>query len=98
MTDELPKQYELRYLFFVTTCVAIGVWLVCNFTGSLRLIGLGICSYWVAKAFFAGSVRLPKVVREIVFLFGLPFFAIAVYWLLSGFIRLLFDLQAAYFA
>ncbi len=81
-----PKQHSLRYLFFVTTCIAVGVGLVRQpgIHPSFKSIGLGIINYWIAKGLFAMSVRLPNPWREIVFMIGLPFFVGAMYCVITG--------------
>ena len=92
--DDDSKQHDLRYLFFITTCVAVGLALCTQrgFHSGLRTIGLGIVEYWMAKGFFVISKRLPNVLREIVFLFGLPLFVGAMYCVLTGLVALAVDL------
>jgi len=94
MNDPHPKQHGLRYLFFVTTCVAVGLGLISQngIHSALGKIGLGLLNYWIAKAFFTASTRLPKVLQEIVFLIGLPFFVGFLYCMFTGSVELFFDL------
>ena len=84
MTDsdgQPPRQFGLRYLFVITTWISVGAALAFNplLIPPARGVGLGICSYWIAKVVFVISTRLPPVGREIVFLAGLPFFIFSMF-------------------
>ena len=90
------KRFSLRYVFFVMTSVAVGACLFGQprFHPTIRAVGLSIVLYWIAKAFFVTSTRLPKVAREVVFLMGLPFYVSSALTCIGGilwFLGTLFD-------
>ena len=72
---ENSKRFNLGYLFFVTTMVAIGFGLcVRPLHPAVQGIGLSIVLFWLSRGIFVVSKLLPIVAREAVFLFGLPLF------------------------
>lgn len=72
---EDSRQFNLRYLFFVTTMVAIGLGLCVRPPHpALQGIGLSIVLFWLSRGIFVVSKLLPKIAREAVFLIGLPLF------------------------
>ncbi len=80
-------QFSLRYLFMVTSSVAIGSAMLGSPVACLQAIGLGILLFWLAKTFFLASMRLPTVLRELVFLAGLPAYVGAVVCIVFGLVR-----------
>ena len=92
--DAPTDQFGLRYLFFVMTSVAVGAcfWGQPEFHPTVRATGLSIVLYWISKAFFVGSTRLPRIGREVVFLLGLPCYVASVLIMLGGIIWLVMSL------
>lgn len=67
------KQFNLAYLFFVTTAVAIGLGLCVRPSHpALHGVGLGLVLFWLSRGIFVLSKLLPPVARECCFLIGLP--------------------------
>ena len=77
---ETPQRFSLWYLLRVTALLAVGLRLAFDEFLIARTLGVGICLYWSAKAIFAISGRLPRGVREALFLCGLPLYLGAIYF------------------
>ena len=90
MSTELPTnretQFGLRDLLLVTVFMAIGLALSLNANSpaSVRMIGAGICLFWMAKCAFAGSTRINSPIRELLFLLALPIYLLCVICLAWG--------------
>jgi len=68
-----PSQhFGISYLFLVVACWAVGLAMAANpiLPNPLRLLGVGLCVYWIAKCFFVLSVRFESPVREVIFFVG----------------------------
>ena len=93
-----PRQYPLRYLFYVTTSVAFGAWMISlESQPFLMLAGYGLVSYWVGLGLFAVAEPVHPVVAWQIKTFALLFYAYGVVGTLFGLLMYAFAWIMPYF-
>ena len=85
-SNQRQNQFGIRHLLIATFFLAVGMALALNkgFPPAVRIFGLGICLYWVAKTAFSLSTRISSPLKEALFLLGLPLYLVCIMCLLWG--------------
>ncbi|MEO1527749.1 MAG: hypothetical protein AAFX06_20155 [Planctomycetota bacterium] len=94
MLEDLAEkqQFNLRSLILVVTTCAFGVALLANehMRFPLRLVGGGVCLFWVAIGIFSLSTKFRSPMRECIFLIGLPIFLVCLWCVVGGLLAAIF--------